>query len=206
VIPFFNRLSAGLLLALALAAPVGTAAHAATPRGPIETLTAELLEVMRNADALGFEGRYERLAPVLTQTFDFPTMARIAVGRHWGDLSQEQRAQLVDAFTRMSVATYADRFDGYSGESFEVLGQEPGPRDTVLVQTKIARPGEEDVPISYMMREQDGAWRAIDVFLDAKYSELAMRRSEYGSIIEREGFGRLLQALRDQVARMESGA
>ena len=106
----------------------------------------------------------------------------------------------------MSVATYADRFDGYSGESFEILGEEPGPRDTVMVRTRIVRPDEEDVPISYMMREQDGAWRAIDVFLDAKYSELAMRRSEYGSIIEREGFDRLLRALRDQVARMESGA
>ena len=78
MVPFLNRLFAGLLLGLALAAP----AAAAAPREPIEVLTDELSEVMRNADALGFQGRYERLAPVLTQTFDFGTMARIAAGRH----------------------------------------------------------------------------------------------------------------------------
>ncbi|HET6520468.1 MAG TPA: ABC transporter substrate-binding protein [Geminicoccaceae bacterium] len=202
--PFSRRALAGLLLLLALAAPPG--AGATTPREPVEELTALLLDVMRNAEALGFGGRYDRLAPVLTRVFNFPVMARIAVGGHWGGLSPEQREQLVDAFTRMSVATYADRFDGYSGESFEILGEGPGPRDTVLVQTTIVRPGEEDVPINYMMREDDGAWRIVDVFLEGRYSELAMRRSEYGSVIERQGFDRLVRALEEQVARMEAGA
>jgi phospholipid transport system substrate-binding protein len=104
--------------ALLLAAPAAQAAEAGA-RAIVERLNATLIEVMKGADALGYAGRYERLDPVLRESFDFPSMAGISVGRHWRTLDRDQRVRLVGAFARESIATFAERFDGYGGERFE---------------------------------------------------------------------------------------
>lgn len=177
------------------------------PAEVVERLDAALLEAMKNADRLGFQGRYDLLAPVLSDTFDFPLMARIAVGRHWSGLTDAQRQELADAFTRMSIATFAARFDGYSGESFEIAGEETGAREgTVLVRTKLVRPADPAVALNYLLHEERGKWRAVDVYLDAKYSELAVKRSEYTSIIERQGFGTLIAKIEDTIAKLKQDA
>ena len=41
-----------------------------------------------------------------------------------------------DAFARYMIATYADNFDGYSGEKFEVTGQQANSYGTI-VQSRI---------------------------------------------------------------------
>src|SRR3989337_2710288 len=66
-------LAAALLLLAAGGAP--------PPSAVIERLYAALLQSMQNADTLGFSGRYENLAPVLTEGFDLAFMARAAAGR-----------------------------------------------------------------------------------------------------------------------------
>ena len=56
-----------------------------------EELNATLLEVMKSAEELGYEGRYEQLAPVLEASYDFPLMIRIACGTGWRDMSAQQQ-------------------------------------------------------------------------------------------------------------------
>jgi len=94
---------------------------AEAPREKIARLNATLLEVMRNADTLGFQGRHAKLRPVMAELYDFAFMARIAVGGYWKTLEKRDRERLIDAFERISIATYAARFDGYSGERFEIV-------------------------------------------------------------------------------------
>jgi phospholipid transport system substrate-binding protein len=194
-------LLAGLVLGLVWAPAPGSAAEEA-PSDIVGRLNAALIEVMRSADELGFAGRYERLAPVLSEAFDFPLMARVSVGRHWRKLQDSDRERLVDAFGRMSIATFAARFDGYSGERFEVLGEEPAPREAVLVRNRLLKNDGEAVEINYLLKAAKGRWRVVDVFLDAKYSELAMKRSEYTSVIKNAGFEGLLRSLDEKIAEL----
>lgn len=187
--------------ALSFAAPLNAAAATSSkPAELVEQLNGVLLEVMRNADSLGYEGRYARLAPVLTETFNFPVMAGISAGRHWRGLSAEQKAELAKAFSRLSIGTFANRFDGYGGERFEVAGAEPGPRGSVLVRNKLIKTGGEVIEINYLMKEYKGQWRAIDVYLDSKYSELAIKRSEHTSVIANEGFDSLIERIEAKLA------
>lgn len=182
------------------------AAPAETPSAVVEDLDDTLLEAMRNADDLGYEGRYELLAPRLEATFDYPFMARVSVGGHWRDLDPDQQSAFVDRFGRLSAATFADRFDGYSGERFEVTGEEERPRGTVLVRNDLIKADGSKVPIDFLLRERDGAWRVVDIYLDGTYSELAIKRSEYTSVIERDGFDALMTALDDQIISRASQA
>jgi phospholipid transport system substrate-binding protein len=188
-------LLAGACLSVALAATP-------EPRQVVERLHATLLEVMQNADQLGYEGRYQRLEPVLEESYDFPFMIRIAVGRTWRELDESRRAEITELFTEMSIANYAARFDGYGGERFEILGEQPAPRDAVLVQSRIVRPDDEPIELNYLLKEFEDGWHIIDVLLDARYSELARQRAEFAAVLRDGGVPDLAATLERKIAQL----
>jgi phospholipid transport system substrate-binding protein len=195
-----KRLAAGVLLSItslssAFAAPSG-------PEQVIERLHASLIETMQSADELGYQGRYQQLEPVLEQSYDFPFMIRIALGPTWRELDEPQQAELTELFTDMSVANYAARFDGYDGERFEILGEEPGPRGAVLVRSRIVPADEEPIELNYLMKEFEGGWRIIDVLLDARYSELARQRAEFAAVLRNGGVPDLVATLERKIAEL----
>jgi phospholipid transport system substrate-binding protein len=197
-----------LILLVMLLLPATVQAETPEPSGPVqvvENLHDHLLEVMKEADTLGYEGRYQHLESVLDQSLDLVFMAQKSVGRHWKDLDKEQQRKLLDTFRRFTIANYAGRFDGWSGQSFETLGQEDSTHGTVIVRTQLVDPEGEDVHLNYRLRESDGTWRIIDVYLNGTVSELALRRSENSSLISRDGFDALLRALEGRISELAQG-
>jgi phospholipid transport system substrate-binding protein len=205
-----RQLAFGIAALLLAGAPAG----ASEPGGPpldeataaIGQLHEVLLEVMKDAEALGFPGRLGRIRPTLLDLYDFPFMAEKSVGLGWRQLDDAGRSRLVDAFSRLAIATYAARFDSYDGARFETLGVQDATHGTSLVKTRIVRGSGETVALDYRMRVVDGRWRIIDVFLNGTVSELALRRSEYSGVLKREGFDALLQAIEQKIASQERGA
>ncbi len=193
--------STALIVGTVLIAPAAAQPNAALQK--IERFNATLLSIMQNAETLKFCGRYKTLAPVMLDSFDLGFMARFSAGGHWRDLSPSDRQILVTTFERLWVSTYADRFDGYSGEAFEIVGSQKAPRDTLLVKSNIVKNNGEKVAINYLMREKKNQWSVIDILLDGKYSELAKQRSEYTSILKREGLTGLVAKVDAKVKRMQ---
>lgn len=193
------RILGVVALLVSLMTPVNAAE---SPRDKIALLNATLLDVMQSADALGFQGRYAKLQPVMTALYDFSLMSRVAVGSYWTELDEQSRTRLTDAFTRMSIATYAARFDGYSGEKFEIISDEESVRNTVLVKTDLIKSDGSPVALNYLLRPADGDWRIIDVFLDARFSELARLRADYTAMIQREGFDRLVETIEARIVEL----
>lgn len=189
------------LVRLALVVAVVLAALPATGRAgetdaasQIRSFYASLLDTMEHGPALGEKGRYDKLAPVIAQTFDIPYMARMSVGQYWSSLSPAQQQAVTAAFDRYVVATWADRFDAYSGEKLEVDGTRTGAYGS-LVETKIVKPDGDAVTIDYLMRQTGGRWAIADVYLTGTISELATRRSEFTSILQRKGIDELIATL-----------
>lgn len=183
-----------------------TSARAAlSPTAVIESLHQSLIETMKDAQRLGIDGRYKQLQPILEKSFDFERMIAIAAGSYWASADEAQRRRLLEAFTKLSVTTYAARFNGFSGETFEMLGQRQGPRDTALVDTRLNRTDGPPVPITYVMTERDGEWRIVDVLLDKSISELAVRRSEYNQVLRTSGTEGLSETLDEKAAQLRKG-
>lgn len=199
--PVRTRWLAPVLAALlGVAAPGPLHAAAAAPaEQPVARLYESLRGVTQQADAIGYEGRAERLAPVIRASYDLPFMSAKVLGRHWRGLSEEEQRRWVDTFSRLTIATYADRFDA-AGVGLEVLGSEPSARETVLVRTHILPPDDEPVAVDYRTQEKDGDWRIVDVYLNGTVSELALRRSEYSEVIQRDGFQSLVETLERRIA------
>jgi phospholipid transport system substrate-binding protein len=180
------------------------AAIAAGPQDNVRSFYATLLTTMKDGGILGQSGRYAKLAPVVDRVFDVPLMTRLAIGPSWEALPAARRQQLIEAFRHYVAATYADRFDSWSGEQLEVTGEQPYNAD-VIVQTKIVKPNGEATTLNYLMRQNQGTWQISDVYLDGTISQLAVQRSEFGSILRREGIEGLVMTLNRKVDLLSRG-
>ena len=176
-----------------------------SPIQVVERLHEALITTMKSSDELGYAGRYAALEPVLADSFDAGFMSQKSVGRHWKVLDDSARRRLMSAFWTYTVANYAGRFDGYTGEEFVSLGEEESSHGTRLVRTRLRVPEGEVVELDYRLRPVDGGWKVIDMYLDGTVSELALRRSQYSSLIRREGVEALIAALEAKVRDFAAG-
>jgi phospholipid transport system substrate-binding protein len=192
-------LRVGAALFAAGAAPAWPEATAADPAvKPLRAFYDSLLSVMKQAKELGIRGRYDRLSAPIHATFDLAAMTRIAVGPEWNSFSPVDQTTLVDNFTRMTIATYASRFDGYSGERFEVEPESEARTTGRIVRTKLIQASGEPIALDYLLRDSGGSWKVVDVYLTGTISELATRRSEFAAILKSGGPGALIASLQQK--------
>ena len=145
---------------------------------------------MKQGKELGFKGRYDKLDVAVKKSHDLPKIARIVVGKQWEELSAEQQAKLEKVFSQLSISAYAHNFKEFTGESFTFISEEETGRGGVVIHTNLHIPSEKDVKFDYMMKKKDDGWRIINIIADG-VSDLALKRSEYTSVLSKEGFDAL---------------
>jgi phospholipid transport system substrate-binding protein len=180
-------------------------AELSAPATVVHDLNATLLDVMKNAETLGYAGRRDKIAPAVDRAFDVPFMAEKVIGGHWAKISEADRTRWVALFREFLAANYAGRFNRYSGQSFEDLDEEPSAFEPVMVRTRLVNPGDETVGLNNRMHEIEPGWRIVDVVLKGTVSELALRRSDYTAVIDRSGFEALATYLREKISALEAG-
>jgi phospholipid transport system substrate-binding protein len=177
-----------------------------SPNAIIQRFYDALLSVMKEAKHLTFDQRYQRLAPAITATFDLGLTTRLSVGPSWTQMSPDQQHRLADVFSRYTVSLYANRFDDFNGERFEV---DPNPvtnPNGTLIQTKLIKSDGDKVTLNYLMRQgAGGSWQVIDVYLSGTISELATRRSEFAGVLQTSGADGLIKLLEDRTAALRTG-
>ena len=183
---------------IAFLSPATIAQDAPSASQVIADFQSELLDVMKRADELGYEGRYRRLAPAVELSHSLPLLARVSVGRNWKKLNAQQKQTLIDTFGRLSVATYAHQFDGYSGEAFEIVSEEVTNRGDKHVRTILIKADGQEVHLDYVLRNKASRWMIINIIADG-VSDLALKRSEYSAILRREGFEALIDKLNGKI-------
>jgi phospholipid transport system substrate-binding protein len=205
---FSRRLLIGLPLAIlagprAVAAAEPGSAPGAAPVATIERFYGALLAVMKEAKRLSFDARYNRLAPAIVQAFDLGLMTRLAVGPAWAQLGADQQQRLATAFSHYTISVYASRFDDYDGERFTVTPTATSNPNGAIVESRLVKANGESVSLNYLLR-QDGAgsWKVIDVYLSGTVSELATRRSEFASVLQRNGIDGLVKMIEQRAAAL----
>ena len=124
----------------------------------------------------------------------------------WPNLPTEQKANLLAAFRRYTVSSYAANFDSFSGQRLEVS---PGVRrlanGEVIVDTKIIPVNGSPSTLDYVMRGGIGGWRVVDVLADGSISRVAVQRSDFRQLLESGGVPALVAGLRNKVANLSGG-
>ena len=165
----------------------------------VEELHSTIITVMKKADELKYEGRYGFLEPVIKASYDFKYMCRIITGRYWSDFTEEERCELVEIFTRLSIATYASRCDEYSGESFKLVSLRELRRGRLMVKTVMMKKKRELVELDYVLHNRNNQWLIINVVADG-VSDLSLKRADYTAFIKKNGIKALLDKLAEKIA------
>jgi len=181
-----------------LAMSAGPEVREATPETALARVEGFNLALLDTLKIEQHVAREQRIRPEIRELFDVGRISTISLGRTWRSLDQDQRSTFVELLTTLIVATYADRFDGFSGQQFvtdEVIAVKSG----FVVRTRLTRPNNEDVSLHYFVR--DG--RIFNVVADG-VSDLSLRRADYNSIIKNEGYTALLAHIENKIALARS--
>ena len=153
---------------------------------------------MKNAKQLGYQGRYKKLEPVVKETHEFDAIAQIALGNHWKNLDQGQKKAFVQKLTDLSIATYAAQFNDYAGEEFKYDSEQGMKSNRVLLRYMLIAPKEKPVKFDYILNQSGGQWAIINIIVDG-ISDLALKKAQYTSVIDREGFDSLMNKLSQKI-------
>lgn len=200
-----RQFAATLLLFLTLLSPGLVHAETSTPESVVRQFYAVLLHSMKLGPTVGPRGRYDMLMPAVKTAFDLPSMARLAVGFAWDSMTAPQRQQLEQALGRYTAATYAQNFDSWSGERFDVTGTQKSPYG-VIVLSRIVPTSGDPTTINYLMRQNNGPWQIADVYLTGTISQLANLRAQFSSVVQRQGAQGLIAALNHKADMLVANA
>lgn len=196
------RVSAVLLLALALVAPL----RAQSPTAPdemIRQLSTQVLDRIR-ADKDLADGDLRKLSSFVDESImphvNFERMTSLAVGRGWRQATPEQQKQLMAEFRALLLRTYSGALQQVKDQQIRVKPMRAAPDDTeVVVRSEIVMQRGDPVQLDYRMEKynQGYGWRIYDlnvlgVWLVETY------RNQFAQEINARGIDGLIRSLGDR--------
>ena len=194
-------LSRRTLLAL-LAFPAAAHAQVDGPTAPIAALNAALRAGMIAGRATPFAERAAKLRPAVERAFDLPAILAASVGPRFSALPDPVKAELLEAFSVFTVATWAGNFDSDGGESFEIATETRTIGEDRVVSTRIVPRSGDATRLDYVMRQGAGGWRAVDILLNGTISRVAVQRSDFRTLLTGGDATPLLATLRRRTAEL----
>ena len=177
---------------------------AGNPEVFIEQLASQAIKVLSSQDG-SLKEREDKFRTLLRNDFAMNDIGRFVVGTYWRRMSPEQRTDYLDLFGEWILKTYSIRLGGYSGEQFQVLNTTPAGQHDVLVKTRIDKSAGNGFNASWRVRKIDGGYKIIDIYVEG-VSMAITQRSEFESILQRQGVDGLLGMLKDKVKKMSSAS
>ena len=202
--PMYRRFPLFVIFLCLLFVPVIGLAAQNEPKEVVKKLDAALLEAMKGGDKLGYAGRYRLLAPVIRNSFDTYNTARIAAGQYWAGFSEEQRMEYLKTYYEWTVASYAGRFDEYSGQQFRLVSETTPERAIVTVISNLIKRNGEEVEFNYLLTQVKGVWRIVDIRVSG-VSQLALTRAQFVDVLGKSGFRGLIKTLKGKIKDLEKG-
>jgi phospholipid transport system substrate-binding protein len=170
----------------------------------IEQLASQAIKVLSSPEG-SLKEREDKFRTLLRDDFAMNDIGRFVVGPYWRRMNPEQRNEYLKLFSEWILKTYSIRLGGYSGEQFQVLNTTPAGQRDVLVKTRINKTGGNSFNASWRVRKIDGGYKIIDIYVEG-VSMAITQRSEFESILQRQGIDGLLSMLKDKVQKLSTSS
>lgn len=146
----------------------------------------------------GRELRHQKLRQAVYQRFGFEEMARRALGRHWRDLSAEQRQEFVGLFSDLLERSYVGRIESAgAGSKVEYTRETVDEDGFASVLSVITSRLDSQIEVEYRLLQRNGntPWEVYDVVIEG-VSLINNYRSQFNNIIHRTSYDGLVNQLR----------
>jgi phospholipid transport system substrate-binding protein len=194
-----RALLVGLLVPSAVMAQDG-------PAGPIAAFNAALQRGMKAGQATAFAARAAMLRPAVERAFDLPAILAASVGPRFAGFAEAAKAELLEAFTVFTVATWVANFDADAGERFEVAAETRALGQDQVVTSRIVPASGDTTRLDFVMRQGPQGWKAVDILLNGTISRVAVQRSDFRALVAGGDPAPLLASLRSRAASLAAGA
>jgi phospholipid transport system substrate-binding protein len=165
----------------------------------VEKLAEDAIDVLSAPDVAQPE-QQKILSGLMRESFDTELIARFVVGSHWDAATPEQRREYLTLFDIYFVQVYSGLLSGYGGETLSVTGQEQLNDTDALVSARINGTGQP-FDAGLRVRARAEGFQIIDIVVD-NISMLSAHRSEFISVIKRQGFDGLIDVLKEQTEKL----
>ena len=146
---------------------------------------------------------YDMVNQLIIPRFDFVSMSKWVLGKHWKQASEEQRSEFIIQFKELLVRTYARALLEYSGQEIKYLPVEQNPESNLaVVRTELTSKSSAQLPILYRTHQKNEEWKVVDVSVDG-VSLVTTYRGSFATQIKKNGFDSLLNELSKKNARLE---
>lgn len=176
------------------AEPAPLSSDIAQARDVVVGVQARLVELAKAGAELSFEERRSEVMEMAREDFDLPLMAQLSYGRGWPDLTASQQRLFIDTFTLFRCSAVAKLNSRFRGQAYRFKGYEQLSDERVLIRTGLRYPNRAlEIAIDYQLVRKRGRWKVVDRYSPPSVSEIAMHRSEYRTVLEKEGFAGLIR-------------
>ena len=147
---------------------------------------------------------YEMVDDLIIPRFDFISMSKWVLGKHWKQATEAQRYEFINQFKELLVRTYARALLEYSGQEIKYFPVEQNPKSNLaVVRTELTSLSNAQLPILYRMHQKNEEWKVVDVSVDG-VSLVTTYRGSFATQIKKNGFDSLLIELSKKNARLEA--
>jgi len=160
---------------------------------------------MLNQQGVPLDQKEAQVRNLLAENFDLKLIGRYVVGQSWRTMSEKQRDAYLAVFQEYVLRTYSKRLGGYSGQQFQISGVKSVGTDEHIVSTTITRPDAPPIEAAWRVQTKTPQYKIVDVIV-AGVSMVVTQRSEFTSVIQRQGVDGLIERLRTQVSNIPAQA
>lgn len=203
-----NRLLAvGLFLAFTAVQP-SEAAMKTSPEVAqkfIQKLGDDAVKVLSDK-SIPLSKREAEIRDILRRNFDLETIGRFVLSRYWRTATPDEKSEYMGLFSEYVLRTYARRLGAYGNETFQITSSKPlGSRDAIVLTKITTQAGGQPLTAGWRVRDRDDSYKIIDVMVEG-VSMAAAQRSEFESIIQKQGLTGLIEILRAKVSAFPARA
>ena len=170
------------------------------PNDPHELLRVKwdaVISVLQNEE-IDQEERVKKINKIVNSIFDFPLMAKLALGRkNWPKLTPPQREKFTRLFVEMLRTSYREKISLYTDENV-LLKPAVKNKSSVFIPMEL-KSKDKKVAILHKLRKVDKRWKVYDVEIQG-ISILLTYRSQFDDILSRGTVEELLSRMEERPA------
>ena len=185
-----NTLLAALLMVVALPAGVQAEQSAGAWVGDLGKKVVQILQQTEGQP----DKRKSELEAVFLDSFDVDFIGKFVVGRYWRSATDEQRSEFMQILPDYVATVYAALFAGYEGDGFKVT-KETDDSDGSFVEGEILRNNGPSVGAAFTIVKPSGRYLIKNATVEG-VSLLVTKRSEFSSVLSREGMDGLIERMK----------
>ncbi len=168
-----------------------------TPMGRVKDTTDRVISILKD-DSLDREARWEKIAALIYEGFDFRSMSQSMLATQWRRATEEERKKFTEFFSQYIEATCRSKIEAYTNQRIihndEVIKGNLGVVETIIIA------GNTEIPVNYKLRQNENSWYAYDVVIEG-VSLVANYRSTFAAIVKNEGMDGLMSDIQRRIQR-----